>query len=154
MGISFDEIDRRIIDQLRIDGRKSFTEIAKRVNLSEASVRSRYQRLRDNGIVQIVAMPDPILLGALETHLALQVRGVPLDEVIKTLISIPEVRYVASGLGSYDLIVNLYALSSRAMADAVIDKIRRLKGVETIDSMTVHESVKDSYVWEGISGNG
>ena len=42
MGVSFDEVDRRIIDQLRLDGRMPFTEIARKVNISEASVRSRY----------------------------------------------------------------------------------------------------------------
>lgn len=152
MGIPFDQIDRKIIDQLRLDGRMPFTEIAKKVNISEASVRSRYQRLKDRGIVEIVAMPDPILIGTLETHLALHVRGVPLHEIAESLMEIPEVRYVASGIGSYDLILNLQTLSSRGMAEIVIDRIRRLKGIETVDALTVHEIVKDSYIWEGFSG--
>lgn len=152
MRIPFDEVDRRILDQLRVDGRMPFTEIAKKVSISEASVRNRYQRLRDRGVVQVVAMPDPILLGALESHLALQVRGVPLHDVATALMAIPEVRFVASGLGSYDLVVALQTRSSRGMAEMVIDRIRRLKGIETVDALTVHEIVKDSYLWEGFSG--
>ena len=149
MGVSFDEVDRRIIDQLRLDGRMPFTEIARKVNISEASVRSRYQRMRDQGVVDVVAMTDPIQLGALETHLALHVRGVRLDEVATALLELPEVRFIASGLGSYDLIVNLQTSSIKGMTDTVIDRIRRLRGIETVDTLTVHEIVKDSFIWEG-----
>ena len=58
-----DEISKQIIEQLQHDGRKSYAEIGKVVGLSEAAVRQRVQKLTDSGVMQIVAVTDPLRLG-------------------------------------------------------------------------------------------
>src|SRR5215472_3803013 len=58
-----DEISKRIIEQLQQDGRRSYAAIGKAVGLSEAAVRQRVQRLTDAGVMQIVAVTDPMMLG-------------------------------------------------------------------------------------------
>ena len=58
-----DAINRAIIVELQHDGRKSYTAIAEKVGLSEAAVRQRVQRLTDDGVMQIVAVTDPLTLG-------------------------------------------------------------------------------------------
>src|ERR1700690_3401984 len=58
-----DEISKRIIEQLQADGRQSYASIGKAVGLSEAAVRQRVQRLHETGVMQIVAVTDPLKLG-------------------------------------------------------------------------------------------
>ena len=58
-----DDVARAIIEQLQEDGRRPYTHIAKAVGLSEAAVRQRVQQLIEAGVLQIVAVTDPITLG-------------------------------------------------------------------------------------------
>jgi len=58
-----DDVSKSIIAQLQQDGRRSYASIGKAVGLSEAAVRQRVQRLTEAGIMQIVAVTDPLQLG-------------------------------------------------------------------------------------------
>jgi DNA-binding Lrp family transcriptional regulator len=58
-----DDVSKAIIEQLQEDGRQSYATIAKQVGLSEAAVRQRVQRLLDSGVMQIVAVTDPLQVG-------------------------------------------------------------------------------------------
>ena len=58
-----DDVSKKIIEQLQIDGRKSYSEIGKVVGLSEAAVRQRVQKLTESGVMQVVAVTDPMKLG-------------------------------------------------------------------------------------------
>ena len=58
-----DDTSKAIIEQLQLDGRRSYAAIGKAVGLSEAAVRQRVQRLTDAGVMQVVAVTDPLELG-------------------------------------------------------------------------------------------
>jgi Lrp/AsnC family transcriptional regulator for asnA, asnC and gidA len=58
-----DDVSKAIVEQLQIDGRRSYAEIGKKVGLSEAAVRQRVQKLTDSGVMQVVAVTDPMQLG-------------------------------------------------------------------------------------------
>ena len=58
-----DDVSKSIIEQLQQDGRRSYASIGKAVGLSEAAVRQRVQRLSEAGVMQIVAVTDPLQLG-------------------------------------------------------------------------------------------
>src|SRR3954453_12298357 len=62
-GGHIDAVSKAIIEQLQEDGRRSYAAIGKAVGLSEAAVRQRVQKLMDSGIMQIVAVTDPMQLG-------------------------------------------------------------------------------------------
>src|ERR671920_2409484 len=61
--VQLDEVSKAIIEQLQADGRRSYADIGKAVGLSEAAVRQRVQRLTESGVMQIVAVTDPMQLG-------------------------------------------------------------------------------------------
>ena len=61
--VVLDDVSKLIIEQLQQDGRRSYAAIGKAVGLSEAAVRQRVQRLIDGGVMQIVAVTDPMTLG-------------------------------------------------------------------------------------------
>jgi len=58
-----DALSKAIIEKLQQDGRRSYAGIGKSVGLSEAAVRQRVQRMVDAGVMQIVAVTDPMQLG-------------------------------------------------------------------------------------------
>jgi len=61
--VPLDDVSKKIIEQLQVDGRRSYAEIGKAVGLSEAAVRQRVQKLTDAGVMQVVAVTDPMQLG-------------------------------------------------------------------------------------------
>ncbi len=147
--MEIDTIDRKIIDQLRIDGRRSFAVIGRNVGLSEPSVRARYRRLSKAGIVQVVGMPDAPKLGEIEVHVAIRIRGVAVATVAKQLVAVPEIKFVASAVGSYDLIADLRCDDVIHLSSILNERVRRVNGVQHVETMTVLEVMKDTYLWAG-----
>jgi len=109
-----DDINKRLIEHLQRDGRMSYAGLAKVVGLSEAAVRQRVQRLLDNGVMQIVAVTDPLSLGfARQVMVGLKVEG-DMRSVAGALASIAEVDYVVICAGAYDLLAEqTYAWGTR-----------------------------------------
>ena len=79
--MTLDDVSKAIIEQLQQDGRRSYAAIGKVVGLSEAAVRQRVQRLTESGVMQVVAVTDPMQLGfARQAMVGIRVTG-PLDPV-------------------------------------------------------------------------
>jgi Lrp/AsnC family transcriptional regulator for asnA, asnC and gidA len=144
-----DDLDRKIIDQLRVDGRRSFGEIGRIIGLSEPSVRARFRRLNRAGVVQVVGMTDALKLGTIEVHLAVKVQHVPVALVARELSRMAEIRYVASCVGPYDLITDVRCRDVSHLAELLTERVRRVNGVEHAEALTVLEVLKDSYLWAG-----
>ncbi|MFJ4681922.1 Lrp/AsnC family transcriptional regulator [Streptomyces sp. NPDC091377] len=144
-----DDLDRQIIDQLRVDGRRSFAEMGRTVGLSEASVRARYQRLQRKGVLQVVGMTDAVRMGEMEVHLAIRVHHIPVSLVARELSRMPEIRYVASCVGPYDLIADVRCRNLEHLAELLTERVRRVNGVAHAEALTVLEVIKDSYLWAG-----
>ena len=75
-GVALDDVSKAIIEQLQQDGRRPYAAIGKAVGLSEAAVRQRVQRLLDAGVMQIVAVTDPLTVGFLaQAMIGIKVEG-------------------------------------------------------------------------------
>jgi Lrp/AsnC family transcriptional regulator for asnA, asnC and gidA len=144
-----DVIDRKIIDQLRIDGRRSFGQIARYVGLSEGSVRQRYNRLLALGVVQVVGMPNTPKLGYTGVHLSIRVRGATVESVARALAAMPEVQYVGACIGSFDLTVDVRCDGPDELTAFLGDRVRSITGIDALETATVLEIIKDEYVWSG-----
>src|SRR4029078_6522187 len=93
--------------QLTGDGRRPYAGIGKAVGLSEAAVRQRVQRLLESGVMQIVAVTDPLSLGFLRQALiGVECEG-DLDTVADKLATMEEIDYVVITAGSFDLLAEL-----------------------------------------------
>src|SRR5918998_3827458 len=102
-----DEVSKAIIDQLQQDGRRSYAAIGKVVGLSEAAVRQRVQRLIEGGVMQVVAVTDPIELGfARQAMVGVRVTG-PIEKIADAIAELDEVDYVVVTAGTYDLLVEV-----------------------------------------------
>ena len=145
--IHLDEISRKIIEQLQQDGRRSYAAITKVVGLSEAAVRQRVQKLLDAGVMQIVAVTDPLRVGfRRQAMMGVKVEG-DLRMVADKLATIPEVDYVVVCAGSFDLLVEMVCEDDEDLFRLMNDTIRTIPGVRETESFVYLKLVKETYTW-------
>jgi Lrp/AsnC family transcriptional regulator, regulator for asnA, asnC and gidA len=142
-----DAVDRKIIGHLQQDGRRSYGAIAEDVGLSEAGVRRRVQRLRDSGVMQIVAITDPLQLGyGREALVGIRVHG-DVRLVADQIAAIDEANYVVMTAGSFDIIAELIAVDDDALVHLLNDSIRSIPGVTEVETFLYLKLSKQTYAW-------
>ena len=142
-----DSVSKEIIAQLQQDGRRSYSAIGKVVGLSEAAVRQRVQRLIESGVMQIVAVTDPMELGfARQAMIGIRIRGALL-EAADLISELDEVDYVVVTSGPYDLLVEAVCESDEHLLELLSSKIRVIPGVESTETFMYLRLVKQTYSW-------
>jgi Lrp/AsnC family transcriptional regulator, regulator for asnA, asnC and gidA len=142
-----DDVNKAIIEQLQQDGRRSYAAIAAVVGLSEAAVRQRVQRLLESGIMQIVAVTDPLRVGfKREAMVGVRVSG-DTRAVADALAQLPEVDYVVLTAGSFDLVIELVAEDDEHLLSLINDHIRALPQVRETETFVYLRLVKQTYTW-------
>ena len=140
-----DDVSKAIIEQLQQDGRRSYAAIGKEVGLSEAAVRQRVQRLIDSGVMQVVAVTDPLELGfARQAMIGVTVNG-PIEPVAEEIAAIEEVDYVVFTAGSYDLLVEIVAESDEHLLSLISGTIRAVPGVAGTETFMYLKLQKQTY---------
>lgn len=133
--IELDELDRKIIDFLRVDGRIPYTTIATELSVAESTVRKRISRLIESGVVKIVGIVDPAKIGyGTVAIVGVKVEGAALESVVNRLMELPETRYIGVITGEYDLTVEVAFRSSEELYNFVTHTLRNIPGV--VDSRT------------------
>lgn len=141
-----DDVSRAIIEQLQQDGRRSYAAIGKVVGLSEAAVRQRVQRLVDGGVVQIVAVTDPLQLGfARSAMIQIRVDG-PTTPVADALAAMDDVIYVVITAGRADIIAEVVARSDEDLL-TMTERIRSIPGIRSTETLVYLEMRKETYDW-------
>jgi Lrp/AsnC family transcriptional regulator, regulator for asnA, asnC and gidA len=146
-GVQLDDVSKAIIEQLQQDGRRAYAAIGKAVGLSEAAVRQRVQRLLDAGVMQIVAVTDPLQVGFnREALIGVTVEGdvVPVADAIADL---PEVSYVVLTAGSFDVLCEVVCEDDDHLLDVINDRIRSISGVRSTQSFVYLKLRKQTYAW-------
>ena len=144
---SLDEVSKSIIEQLQQDGRRSYASIGKAVGLSEAAVRQRVQRLTEAGIMQIVAVTDPLQLGfGRQAMVGVHVEGA-IQPVADALSALEEVIYVVMTAGTYDVLCEVVAASDEELLSLVSDGIRSIGGVRSTETFMYLKLAKQTYSW-------
>ena len=145
--LALDSTSKAIIEQLQLDGRRSYAEIGKAVGLSEAAVRQRVQKLTDAGVMQIVAVTDPMRLGfSRQAMLGIRVSG-DTRVVADQLAEMPEISYVVLSAGSFDIMVEIVCEDDEALIEVLNEKIRTLGGVASTETFVYLQLKKQKYDW-------
>jgi Lrp/AsnC family transcriptional regulator, regulator for asnA, asnC and gidA len=142
-----DDTSRAIIRELQEDGRRPYATIGKAVGLSEAAVRQRVQKLVDNGVMQIVAVTDPVQTGfARQAMIAISVNG-DVEKVAEELAAITEVDYIVVTAGSFDLIAEVVVEDDAHLLTLLNDRMRAIPGVTRTETFLYLKLVKQTYNW-------
>ena len=144
--VVLDDVSRAIIEQLQQDGRRSYARIAGAVGLSEAAVRQRVQRLLDAGVMQIVAVTDPMQVGfPRQAMVGVRATG-DVRATADQLAGMPEVDYVVVTAGSFDVILEIVCEDDDRLLDTVA-RIRSVDGVESTETFVYLGLRKQTYAW-------
>ena len=142
-----DGTSRAIIRELQQDGRRPYASIGKAVGLSEAAVRQRVQKLVDNGVMQIVAVTDPMQVGfARQAMIAVSVSG-DVEKVADELAAIGEVDYIVVTAGSFDLLAEVVVEDDEHLLSLVNSRIRAIPGVTRTETFLYLKLVEQTYNW-------
>jgi Lrp/AsnC family transcriptional regulator for asnA, asnC and gidA len=142
-----DGTSRAIIRELQQDGRRAYATIGKAVGLSEAAVRQRVQKLVDTGVMQIVAVTDPMQIGfARQAMIAISVSG-DVEKVAEELSDIGEVDYIVVTAGSFDLLAEVVVEDDDHLLNLVNGRIRAIPGVTRTETFLYLKLVKQTYNW-------
>ena len=106
---ALDDKDRTIIELLQADGRMPFTKVAAEVGLTEGAIRQRVQRLTDTGVMQIVAVTDPLSLGMRRVAMIGARVGGDAEATAASLSKMEEVESLVATAGRYDLMFEVVA---------------------------------------------
>jgi Lrp/AsnC family transcriptional regulator for asnA, asnC and gidA len=143
---ALDDTDRAIIEQLQHDGRLPYTRLGQAVGLSEAAARQRVQRLLDTGVMQVVAVIDPLSVGMRRMALiGVRAEG-DLDRVCEQLCGLDDVEYVVITAGSFDILVECVVADDERLLD-LLNRIRAIKGVKETESFIYLRLAKQTYAW-------
>jgi Lrp/AsnC family transcriptional regulator for asnA, asnC and gidA len=141
-----DEVDKKIIEALQVDGRASFRRIAADIGVSEATIRARYGRLRADDILQVIAVTNPLGLGfEAMAMVGVRVAGPP-EPVADEIARWDEAGYVVVTAGQFDVLVELVCADRRDLLD-LTSRIRSLENVVTTESFLYLDLWKQLYDW-------
>ena len=144
--VRLDATAKRIIELLQEDGRISYAAIAKAVGLSEAAARARVQKLLDSEVMQVVAVTDPTQVGfTRQAMIGVRTEGDPM-KVGDRLAKVPEVDYVVTTAGSFDVLVEVVCEDDPHLLD-VIRQVRELEGVVSSETFVYLKLNKQHYNW-------
>jgi len=145
-GRRLDGIDRALVEALQLNGRDSFRRIAAEVGVSEATIRARYQRLCEDGILQVTAVTNPLGLGfGAQAMVGVRTAGPP-GEIAEEVVEWDEAGYVVVTAGQFDLLVELVCTDAGHLLD-LTNRIRTLEGVVSTESFLYLELRKQLYDW-------
>ena len=137
-----DEIDLRMMDALRADGRVGLSDLAASLGISRATTSKRLGSLLGGGEVQVVGIVHPATLGIRSlAHVSISVDQ-PVRPVATALAAIEQVPFVSLASGAFPLIAEARTRDDRELA-AVLERIRGIDGVTTTETLSYTELVVD-----------
>jgi Lrp/AsnC family transcriptional regulator for asnA, asnC and gidA len=145
--VTTDDVSKAIIEQLQADGRRSYAAIGHAVGLSEAAVRQRVQKLIDSGVMQIVAVTDPMQIGfARQAMVGISCTG-DVEAVAAKLAAIAEVDYLVITAGSWDILCEVVVEDDDHLLRLINRGIRSIDGVERTETFLYLKLTKQTYNW-------
>ncbi len=143
---SLDAVDRGIIEALQQNGRAPFRAVAAHVGVSEATVRSRYARLVDDGILLVTGVTNPLGLGfEAQAMIGIKTTGSP-EPVADEIAGWDEASYVVVAAGRFDLLVEVVCNDHRHLLE-LTTRLREVESVVTTETFPYLSLAKQVYAW-------
>ena len=141
-----DDLDRKLIALLQVNGRASNARIARDVGVSEGTVRRRLRRLIQDEVIRVVAVPDPKKMG-LNTVALVGIQADPdkIDAVAEKLAQLPEAHYVSLTTGSYDIFMWVALASSEELGKFLRQKVGVTEGIRRTETFVHLAIAKKGY---------
>ena len=141
-----DAVDKELVSLLQFNGRATYSELSRQTGVSESSARARVRRLIEDGVMQIVAVTDPLQLGfSHEAMVALQSCPNP-EAIAEELAAIDAIDFIVLVAGKFDLLMEVVADSDEQFL-ALIQRIRDISSPATVQVLPYLQTRKQEYAW-------
>ena len=141
-----DQMDLRIIEALRKDGRVAFAQIAEQLNVSPGMVRLRYNRLSEQGYLKVVAITNPLRMGfKTMAMIGIRVDGSKLLDIAGKISSLDEVIYLVVSSGRFDLFAEVVCRDHEDLLRFITEKLSPIDGVRESESFLHLKIIKEVY---------
>jgi Lrp/AsnC family transcriptional regulator, regulator for asnA, asnC and gidA len=145
---ALDDLDKAIIKALQLDGRRPYAQIGRQLQVPEATVRQRAERLISRGVVQVVGVTDPLAMGFQQPALiGLKVDPGRLDRVAEQIAELDEVTYVVITAGRYDLFCEVVCVDNEDLLRVLTESFAGIEGIRSTETLVELRFVKESYQW-------
>ena len=145
---ALDSVDCRMIQLLQKDGRISNTEIAKTIGISEATVRTRLNRLIEEEFIQIVAVSNPIKLGFdIVGNIRIHVDIKQMDKIIKQLKKLKPLWFIVQTTGGTGIDTEFVVKSLDELNELIFEKINKIDGIIKTETSLFLKYIKRQYDW-------
>lgn len=143
-----DELTLKTLQAFQEDGRVSFVEVAERLGVAEGTIRRKYAKLVESGILKIAGVVDPVATGyRAPAIIGVKVSVAKLQSVVAELTSIRRIRYVAATTGAYDIIIMAYLKDNEELFRLISQRIALIEGITSLETLVVLNTYKQSYDW-------
>jgi Lrp/AsnC family transcriptional regulator, regulator for asnA, asnC and gidA len=150
-----DELDFSIINLLKTNGRRPFTEIADRLGVSEGTVRNRVSKLTEDEVLHIVGLVDPNRVGLnAPAMVGVEITSGDIEEIGRTIAAYPEVSYLNMVSGEFDFILETLCKDRDHLANFINQKLRRIIGIGRTQTFITLRTFKTPYGVPGKSPDG
>lgn len=130
-----DDLDRRLIELLRIDGRQPNTELARKLRVAEGTIRNRIAKLLSDDLIQVTAWVDPIrIAGQIYAHIEVTVDFGRVDEVAERIAQFDEVVFEGISTGRADIFVSCVFRSTQHMDHFLTRELASIEGIRGTSS--------------------
>jgi len=145
---ALDSVDCQMIQLLQKDGRISNTEIAKRIGISEATVRTRLNRLIEEEFIQIVAVSNPIKLGFdIVGNIRIHVEIKKMDKIIKELKKLKPLWFIVQTTGGTGIDTEFVVQSLDELNQLIFENINKIDGIIKTETSLFLKYIKRQYDW-------
>ena len=145
---ALDPVDCQMIQLLQKDGRIPNTEIAKNMGISEATVRTRLNRLIDEKYIQIVAVSDPIKLGFdIVGNIRIHVEIKKMDKIIKELSKLKPLWFIVQTTGGTGIDTEFVVKSLDELNELIFENINKIDGIIKTETSLFLKYIKRRYDW-------
>jgi Lrp/AsnC family transcriptional regulator for asnA, asnC and gidA len=142
---SLDDLDYRLLGQLRANPRSAYTSLAASAGCSKATARRRIERLIEDQILQVIAVADPIRLGySIRANIGLAVRPGMIDKAASALVASSETHHVVITTGSFDLLCTTFLKTQEDLSRFVREYLGTVPGVVSHEVMVLMKVAKDN----------
>ena len=141
-----DSVDESIMTLLQEDGRLSNREVARRLDVSEGTVRQRLKKLEDANAIRMGVVVDPVKLGiGIGATVLLTVEPRRVEDVLNAFCKLPEAKYVATITGQFNIFVSMATLDMPTLRALVTEQIERCGGVDRLEVRPMVSAPKHDY---------
>ena len=141
-----DSIDKQLVRLLGQNARQNSETLAKQLNISAATVRRKLRKLISSDMLRIVGLADPNKLGfPLAVMIALDVTHNKLESALEVLVKRPEIKWVSSTTGRFDVIAVARFPSTESFSDFMMKELTQMEGVKNSETFICLDVKKGHY---------